>query len=101
MISFVVCLLHRTGGAGESQGRSERGVHLSLDRQLGWDEATSTAPFFGRVVLSGSWTVERLRQSARAAPFSMMLVIGFHCPILSTHAAHGGGLAACRRPMEI
>jgi hypothetical protein len=47
MISFVVCLLHRTGGAGESQGRSERGVHFSLDRQLGWDEATSTASFLG------------------------------------------------------
>ncbi len=30
MISFVVCLLHRTGGAGESQGRSEAECILAL-----------------------------------------------------------------------
>ena len=47
MISFVVCLLHRTGGAGEVKGRSEAECISALDRQLGWDEATSTASFFG------------------------------------------------------
>ena len=42
-------------GAPASYSTERSGVHFSLDRQLGWDEATSTALLLREWICVGFW----------------------------------------------